>query len=81
MPGTNPAFIEGDVFKTIVPLETKDNIVSISVLGWDKVRKQLGDRLGDRLGTAFNHIEGQIAHGALNGEWSKNFGHDTKVTN
>ena len=29
----------------------------------------------------FHPIEGQIAHGALNGKWCKNFGHGIKLLN
>jgi ATP-dependent DNA helicase RecG len=46
-PGTNPEFIEGDVFKTIIPLEAKEDEERILVLGWDKIRERLGDKLGD----------------------------------
>lgn len=46
-PGTNPEFIEGDVFRTVVPLEAKEDNERILVLGWDEVRERLGDRLGD----------------------------------
>ena len=44
-PGTYPEFIEGDIFKTIIPLKA-EKIISTS--DWKEVNKWLGDRLGDR---------------------------------
>lgn len=46
-PGTEPAFIEGDIFKTIIPLEAKEAKANVADLTWDNVRSRLGDRLGD----------------------------------
>ena len=40
--------IEGDVFKTIIPLKPIGEAVEET--GWDVVRGKLGDRLGKKLG-------------------------------
>ena len=41
-PGTKPEFIEGDVFKSIIPLIAKET-TKYSLEGWDKVRIRLGE--------------------------------------
>ena len=46
-PGTIPEFIEGDVFRTILPLLAERVTEAVD---WKDVMEKLGDRLGDRLG-------------------------------
>jgi len=45
--GTKPEFIEGDVFKTVIPIKAKEAIAQI---GWKEVRRRLGERFGERFG-------------------------------
>ncbi len=59
-PGTKPEFIEGDIFKTIIPLEAKKSKVNVPDSTWDNVRIQLGDKLGDRLGDKLGDNEWKI---------------------
>jgi ATP-dependent DNA helicase RecG len=59
-PGTNPEFIEGDVFNTIVPLETKEDKVSSLVFEWDEIRERLGNKLGNKLGDRLGDNEWKI---------------------
>lgn len=56
-PGTQPEFIEGDIFKTIIPLKA-EKLKTIG--GWAEIRKHLGDQLGDRLGDRLGDSEWQI---------------------
>lgn len=46
-PGTKPEFIEDDVFKTIIPLKAKDNGKTVPILGWEIVRRKLGEKFGE----------------------------------
>jgi ATP-dependent DNA helicase RecG len=55
-PGTKPEFIEDDVFKTIIPLKAKDNEKTIPILGWELVRRKLGEKFGERFGESSEKI-------------------------
>lgn len=55
-PGTKPEFIEDDVFKTIIPLKAKENGKTVPILGWEIVRRKLGEKFGERFGESSEKI-------------------------
>lgn len=46
-PGTNPQFIENDVFKTIIPLKPKQDIIVANSNKWEEVRNKFGEKFGE----------------------------------
>src|SRR5258708_4529901 len=58
--GTKPEFVEGDIFKTIIPLKAKERTEYIPDMSLDKSQVRLGDKLGDRLGDRLGDNERKI---------------------
>lgn len=55
-PGTNPEFIEDDVFKTIIPLKAKDVKEPVLASGWDEVRRTIRRKFGEKFGGSSEKI-------------------------
>jgi ATP-dependent DNA helicase RecG len=55
-PGTNPEFIEDDVFKTIIPLKTKEGKIAVSASDWDEVRRKVRRKFGEKFGGSSEKI-------------------------
>lgn len=47
-PGAEPEFIEGDIFKTIIPLKAKEEVkpIMLPTLDWPEVRSKFGENTG-----------------------------------
>lgn len=46
-PGTNPQFIENDVFRTIIPLKPEQDNIAVTSNDWEEVRKKFGEKFGE----------------------------------
>jgi ATP-dependent DNA helicase RecG len=46
-PGTNPDFIEEDIFRTIIPLRSEKILETVSSSEWEKVRRKFGEKFGE----------------------------------
>ena len=46
-PGTNPQFIENDVFKTVIPLKPEQNNIVNTTNDWEEGRNKFGEKLGE----------------------------------
>jgi ATP-dependent DNA helicase RecG len=55
-----PEFIEGDVFKTIIPLHRIRFSANASLTTWPEIKMRLGDKLGDKLGDRLGKTEWKI---------------------
>jgi predicted HTH transcriptional regulator len=59
-PGGIPELIDGDVFKSLIPLRRIGVPIVQSLTTWSEVRIRLGDKLGDRLGDRLSKNEWRI---------------------
>jgi ATP-dependent DNA helicase RecG len=55
-PGTKPEFIEDDIFRTIIPLNTKVNEETVSGFNWDEVRRKVRRKFGEKFGGSSEKI-------------------------
>jgi len=55
-PGTKPAFIEEDVFKTIIPLKPKETKEAASTSDWEEVRRKVRRKFGEKFGGSSEKI-------------------------
>ncbi|MCM4154412.1 RNA-binding domain-containing protein [Gramella sp. AN32] len=46
-PGTNPEFVEDDIFKAVIPLQAKEDEKVVTPNNWEEVRKKFGERFGE----------------------------------
>ena len=59
-PGGVPELIEGDVFRSVIPIRRILNPITKPLTIWAEVRSKLGDRLGDGLGDRLSENEWKI---------------------
>ena len=52
-PGAVPELIEGDVFKTVIPLKIKENLTHSNAPGWEGVRRKVRSRFVEKFGEKF----------------------------
>ena len=51
--GAVPELIEGDVFKTVIPLKVVESMVYLPVDGWEEVRRKIRRKFVERFGDKF----------------------------
>lgn len=49
-PGARPELIEGDVFKTIIPLKPYEFVVVAPTIGWEEVRDKVRNKVWEQFG-------------------------------
>jgi ATP-dependent DNA helicase RecG len=55
-PGGVPELIEGDIFKTVIPLKTYEVAVVKPVTGWEEVRNKVRNKFGIKFGISSEKI-------------------------
>ncbi len=55
-PGTQPEFIEEDIFKTIILLKAKESKEVVSHSDWDEVRRKVRRKFGEKFGESSEKI-------------------------
>jgi ATP-dependent DNA helicase RecG len=74
-PGTKPEFIEDDVFRTIIPLKSKESKVTVSYPDWGEARKMIRNKIEKKFG---NTSEKQVDYEGIAEEIRKKYGRNTE---
>ncbi len=74
-PGTKPAFIEDDIFRTIIPLKPKETKEIFSSSDRDEVRRKVRRKFGEKFGVS---MDSEKDYGRITEEIWKNYGRNTE---
>ncbi|GEP97994.1 ATP-dependent DNA helicase RecG [Chitinophaga cymbidii] len=55
-PGAHPQFIEGDIFKTVIPLKNIGKTTPVKESGWPQVRRKVRRKFGEKFGESSEKI-------------------------